>query len=106
LSVDHHQDFNEALSSAIDETILEVLSEKVLTAMYEALRTKHAVTREELPYRTETMYQVLESVFGVQGAKTMGIQIARKFYSKLGLTFYQHEGYMLHDYVEDAKSKI
>ena len=43
--------FNEAICSSIDETITEVLGSMVLNTIYDVLRTKYDVTRDELPYR-------------------------------------------------------
>jgi hypothetical protein len=99
-------DFSDTLCSAIDETILEVLGHTARDTLYAVLKTKYDISRDELPYRTEAMYHVLETNFGVFGAKTVGPQIARKFYKKLGLTFYEHQAYTLVDYVEDAKTKL
>lgn len=76
---------------AIDETIVEVLGHTVLNTLYMVLKTKYGISRDELPYRTGTMYQILETNFGVRGAKTIGTHVARKFYKKLGLTFYEHQ---------------
>jgi len=100
------RDFNDILCSAIDDTIVEVLGHRVLDTLYEVLRSKYGVTRDELPYRTETIYQILENTFAVRGAKTIGTHIAQKLYTKLGLTFHNHDGYTLLDYVEEAKAKL
>ena len=78
----------------------------VLNTVYDVLRTKYNVTRDELPYRTETLYQILERTFEVVGAKTIGTAIAKKFYTKLGFTFHKHDSYTLLDYVQDAKTKL
>lgn len=99
-------DFNSILCSAIDDTIIDVLGRKVLESLYEVLETKYDITRQELPYRTETMYKILETTFGVVGAKTVGTRIAQKFYAKLGLPFHDHDGYALLDYVEAAKTLL
>lgn len=99
-------DLNDLICSAIDDTIIEVLGRKVLDALYQVLETKYSVTREELPYRTETVYNILETTFGVFGAKTLGTCIARKLYAKLGFQFHDHDGYSLLDYVEAAKAKL
>jgi hypothetical protein len=102
----HALDFNDTLSSCIEDTIVDGLDRTVLNAICEVLKTKYDVTRDEFPYRTGIIYQILETDFNVQGARTIGISIARRFYLKLGLSFHEHEGYMLSDYVEDAKSKL
>jgi uncharacterized membrane protein len=99
-------DFNGTLCSAIDDTIVEVLGHAVLDALYHVLKTQHGITRDELPYRTETIYHILENAFGVRGARTVGTRIAERFYRNLGLSFYSHEGYTLLDYVEEAKTKL
>ena len=100
------RDLNDLLCAAIDDTIIELLGKAVLDALYSSLDARYAVRRFELPYRTETLYQLLETGFGVFGAKTVGVSIAQKFYKKLGLTFHSHEGYTLPDYIEAAKTKI
>ena len=99
-------DFNHILCSTIDETTREFLGLSVLTALHEELRAKYDVGSDELPYRTETMYKILEDKFDVVGAKTIGPLIAERFYAKLGLDFHNHEGYSLLDYVQAAKSKL
>jgi len=99
------RDFNDLLCSAIDDTIIELLGTSVLNALYSSLEARYDVKRLELPYRTETMYQLLETDYGVFGAKTIAVTIAQKFYKKLGLVFHSHEGYTLPDYIEAAKRR-
>jgi hypothetical protein len=99
-------DFNDVLRSAIDDTIVEALGRDALASLYERLKTDYSVTREELPYRTETIYKILETSYDIVGAKTVGNRIAQKLYAKLGLPFYSHEGYTLPDYIELAKTGI
>ena len=60
------------LSVQLLRTRYEVLGATVLDGLYAALKSKYDITRDELPYRTETMYQILEGAFGVFGAKTIG----------------------------------
>lgn len=98
--------FNDYLCSAIDDTLREVLGRSVLEALYEAMYNEYDITRDELPYRTETMFEILDTTFGVVGAKTVGTQIAGKFYTKLGIPFHVHDGYTLNDYVKLAKTKL
>ena len=59
-----------------------------------------------MPYRIETLYEVLENSFNVYGAKTIVSDIARKFYSALGLEFHVHDGYSLSDYLKQAKKEL
>ena len=99
-------DFNETLCSAIDKTIVEVLGDAVLVALYSVLEHRYAITRDELAYRTDTLFQVLETTFGLSGAKNVGNRIAQKLYRKLELPFHDRESYALLDYVEDAKKML
>ena len=94
------------LSSAINDTIQEFLGRKGLKALLNLLRANYDVTVDELSYRTETLYHVLETSYGIVGPRTIGVDIARKMYSKLGLTFHANEGFTLVDYVQEAKSKF
>ena len=98
--------FNAVLSSAIDGTIQEFLGFNTLKALQNELKTKHDISRDELPYRIRTMFDILETKFKVRGAQTMGPLIAERFYMKLGLPFHSHEAYRLVDYIEEAKTKL
>ena len=66
---------------------MEVLGVDGLRSVLTVLRDRYDVDRDELPYRVESFYKVLESDFEVYGAKTIGPEIARKFYAMLGLNF-------------------
>jgi len=83
-----------------------MLGANVLPSLYAALEKRYAVTRDELPYRLETMYSVLENVFGFSGSRIIENHIVRKFYHNLGLSFGIVDGYILKDYVEAARKKI
>jgi len=100
------QEFNELFCQAVDESISEILGANVLPSLYAALEKQYAVTRDELPYRLETMYSILENVFGFRGSRIIEKHIVRKFYHKLGLSFGIVDGYTLKDYVEAARKKI
>ena len=100
------KDFNAIVCWAIDDTIVEVLGHRTLEALHDELTAKYSVVRNELPYRTETLYQILEASYGIVGAKTVGVEFAKKLYQKLGIPFHLHEGYQFSDYITEAKSTI
>jgi hypothetical protein len=100
------RDLNSALCSVIDDTVVELLGSDVLASLYGILEKQHAITRDELPYRLESSYKVLEDAFEVFGAKTLGSVIAQKLYAGRNSVFCNHDGYTLSDYVEFAKSKL
>ncbi len=91
---------------SIDETITELLSRGVVEALYAHLQTFHFISRDELPYRLDTLFTSLEKVFGVRGSQTITKTIAKKFYFKLGLEFTDNPRHSLLEYVEEAKTKL
>jgi len=98
--------FNDALVESIDETITDLLSRGVVDALYAHLKTFHSISRDELPYRLDTLLTALEKIFGVRGAQTITKAIARKFYLKLGLEFTDSPSRTLLEYVDEAKMKL
>jgi hypothetical protein len=106
LATSRLREFNELFCQAVDESISEILGANVLTSLYGALEKQHAVSREELPYRLETMYAVLENVIGIRSSRVIENHIIRKFYHNLDLPFETVDGYTLKDYVEAARKKI
>ena len=100
------QEFNELFCQAVDESISEILGANVLPSLYDALEKQHSITRDELPYRLETVYAVLENVIGIRSSRIIENHIIRKFYHTLDLPFDTVDGYTLKDYVEAARKKI
>ena len=100
------QEFNVLLLEAIDESIGQLLSAQVLEELYVVLREHYGITRDELPYRIETLYQLLKELFGVNGGETISRNIARRLYEKLGLQFEPSPALVIQEYVEIAKNKL
>lgn len=101
-----HPEFNIVLLEAIDRGISDVLGPNVLQSLYDGLARTHSITRDELPYHLETCFEVLQNVFGVRGAKTIGRNIAHRLYEKLGFDFEDIPYHSLNDYIESAKRKL
>lgn len=100
------RDFNGTLNKAISEIIQRVLGPSVLETLYRVLDEKYSVTADELPYRLDTFWEVLENGLGYATSRTVGRSIAKLFYSRLGLQFVANNGWRLQDYVEDAKKRL
>jgi len=77
----------------------------VVDALYAHLQTFHSITRDELPYRLDTLLTTLERIFGAS-SQTITKAIARKFYLKLGLEFTVNPSRTLLEYVDEAKMKV
>lgn len=99
-------EFNEALVKSLDETLAGVLSKEVVAAFYTHLEKAHSISKNEVPYRLDTIFATLEKTFGGQGSRTLSRAIAKRFYSNLGLSFHDNPNRTLVEYVEDAKHQI
>jgi hypothetical protein len=100
------REFNDALVESIDETITALLSGAVVDALYAHLQTNYSISRNEIPYRLDTLFTTLEKIFGIRSSQTITKAIARKFYLKLGLEFTANPSGTLLEYVEEAKMKL
>jgi len=100
------EEFYATFVEATEETINELLGASVLDALYATLSRKHDITREEVPYRLDTVFSVLETVFGVKGARTIGRSIVRRFYAKLNVEFKEDHDHPLEDYLKIAQREL
>lgn len=100
------KEVNDILVESIDDMITALLSRQVVEALYVHLQGTYSISKDEVPYKLETLCATLERTFGLSGSITIGKAIARKFYGKLGLTFSNHPGRTLLEYVEEAKIKL
>jgi hypothetical protein len=99
--VDGSMEFSAVLLDAIDEGLL-VLGENSRTLIYQYIERKHQVKREEIPERLELFHETLISFFST-AEKILEKIIAGNLYGKLGLSFTEHEGWTLIDYLNGAK---
>ena len=100
------REFTALLAEAIEESIMELLGNRVLEALYSVLDKRYDITRDEVPYRLETIHKILTNVFGIKGSETIDRNIAHRFYRKLDLPFEASPFLKLTDYVEIAKRKL
>jgi hypothetical protein len=94
------------LVESIDEAITDLLSRPVVDALYVHLQTNHSISRDEVPYRLDTLFAILEKIFGVRSSQTITKAIARKFCLKLELEFTGNPSRTLLEYVDEAKMKL
>jgi len=97
--------FHVLMLESIDETITALLSRTVVDALYTHLQEFYSISRDEVPYRLDTLFTTLEKIFGV-GSQTITRAIARKFCVKLGLEFTGKPSRTLLEYVDEAKMKL
>ena len=90
---------------SVDETITDLLSRAVVDALYAHLQTIYSISRDEVPYRLDTLLTTLEKIFGAS-SQIITKTIARRFYLKLGLGFTDNPSRTLLEYVDEAKMKL
>jgi len=89
------------LLEAVDEGLL-VPGEIVRAAIYERIERSYQLRREEIPEKVETFHRALQELLGA-GGKVMEKLIAKSLYRRLKLSFTEHDGWTLVDYVNHAK---
>jgi hypothetical protein len=97
--------FNDLLLESIDESVAVLLSRQVVDALYLHLETTHSISRNDVPYKLDTLIATLQRTLG-SGAQTVGRAIARRFYLKLQLEFTNNPNHTLLEYVDEAKRKL
>ena len=102
LSRKQRTDFNDLLVEAVSEAISEVLGARVTSAFWHHYQGFLGITREEMPYRLETLFATLKGEFGV-GGQTLGRVIVRKLYAKANVPLEIKPDHALADYVEELK---
>lgn len=100
------KDFNDEVKVAFDDVVVGLVGPKVLVSLYQHLETHYGLSGLEVPYRLDTLSEVLENVFGEAGARTIGKAVAKRLYFRLSLDFHDAHNYILKDYLEQAKKEL
>ena len=102
------REFNHILVESIDETITALLSQEVSKAIFTHLDQGYSISKQQVPEQLELLFSTLESIFGTPSSKTISKAIAKRLYTKLGLTFPKHDSpsLTLIEYVGEAKIKL
>jgi len=98
--------FNWIMCRSIDKTLKELLGPKALPALYKYLGDKFGISRDELPYRIDTISAVLENVFGIKGASVVEWKMAKNLYDEILLSFDNEQHLRLKDYIKIARETI
>jgi hypothetical protein len=100
------KEFNDEVKRAIDGGISDIVGKNVVESLYKHLKEHYDIVPDEIPYRTDTLFETLEHTFGMAGARTLSRAIARRVYAQMGLPFIEPPDYRLQDYLEDAKKQL
>jgi len=91
----------EALLQSTDYGLM-VLGETVRGTIYQCLKGKYQLEREEIPEKLDAFHKALQGLLGV-GAVVVERQIANKLYATLGLHFEARRDWTIVEYFEHAK---
>jgi hypothetical protein len=103
LSRKHRTDFNDLVVESVEETISEVLGRRVTPAFWHHYQAFLGISRDEMPYRLETLFASLKGMLGV-GGDTLGRMIVRKLYAKTNVPLDLKPDRTLLEYVEELKA--
>ena len=106
VSVRSVKKFDDEVRLAVNSSVLGLVGESVLTALYRHLKYYHAISPEEVPYHLDILVGILQETFGQVGSRTVGRAIAKRFYFRMGLKFVEIKEYTLQDYLERAKNML
>jgi len=98
--------FNEVLVKSIDLAITELLGEKVLASLYEHFAEHYNITRDEIPYRLDTLYTALDQTFGFKAARTLEHHIAKRLSNQISVPLPETPDYTLQTYLQKAKDLV
>ena len=98
----HRTDFNDLLVDSVDEAISEVLGNRVTAAFWYHYQAFLGITRDEMPYRVDTLFASLKGTFGV-GGETLGRVIVKKLYAKANVPLDLKVDRSFTEHVEELK---
>lgn len=105
MSRKHRTDFNDLVVESVEETISEVLGRRVTAAFWHHYQAFLGISRDEMPYRLETLFASLKGMLGV-GGDTLGRVIVRKLYAKTNVPLDLNSGRTLIEYIEELKATL
>lgn len=85
------------LLESIDDTLSDILGNRVREALYDRLERQYRMGRTEIPNRLGEFLRVLYEAIGV-GSEPVGSAIAKAMYKKLGWKFIDVRSYQLSDH--------
>jgi len=90
------------LSQAIDDT-LKMLGLRTSSLVYEYLKKRHGLARDEILDNPETFSKGLSNLFG-SASKSIEMRVVGKFFTLLGVKFECLEGFSFTDYIAALKA--
>ena len=105
LAQKHRTEFNDLLVDSVTETITEIFGSKVTPAFWYHYQGYLGISRDEIPYRLETLFSGLKGAFGI-GGETLGRSIIKKLYAKADVPLIYVQDKPFAEYVEELKETL
>jgi hypothetical protein len=96
--------FNELLIKSIDEAVTELWGEKGRDSLYQHLTEHYDITRDEIPYRLDSLYAAIEQTLGDKAAKILDYEIAKYLSRQISVPLPKTRNYTLQTYLLQAKN--
>lgn len=96
---------DELLIKSLDEALKEIFGETGARIIYDYLRDKYSLKREELPERLEDFEKGLEKILS-SGAWVTERMALKNLYSNLGLEYRNKANYRFVDHVAKLKKQL
>jgi len=92
------------LPNMVDETLEQVFKKDSTKIIFDYIKTKCHLKREEIAEKPEVFSDGLERLLG-SGAPVIEKLILKNLHCKLGLKFREKKGYEFSDYIEELRKK-
>lgn len=104
ISVKKKSKFNMLLLESIDEGLKEIFGETATGIIYNYLKDKYSLKREEISEKLEVFIEGLEAFFSSSAACVVKKNVLKNFYSTFGLQYQNEEGRSFIDHVTKLRS--
>ena len=91
--------FNMLLLDSIDEGLKEIFGGTATEIIYDYLKDKYSLKREEISEKLEVFIEGLEAFFSSSAACVVKKNVLKNFYSTFGLQYQNEEGHSFIDHV-------
>lgn len=92
------------LLESIDESFKEIFGEMATEIIYDYLKHKYSLKREEIPEKLEAFIEGMEAFFNPSAAWTVEKNVLKNFYSTFGLQYQNEEDRSFIDHVAKLRS--
>ena len=92
------------LLESIDEGLKEIFGETATGIIYNYLKDKYSLKREEISEKLEVFIKGLEAFFSSSAACVVEKNVLKNFYSTFGLRYQNEEGRSFIDHVTKLRS--